>query len=116
MNINEEWELAINQAALAIGNAHFQKKGEAIIEAARDLLAAAHRIAGVDCKECCGGGEKAYPDTSTWLGSGGVQIVTRDVCDRCWGTGRSDTRGIDLRAIFDNIRIACKELEEKEKR
>lgn len=39
------------------------------------------------CPECGGAGAKTYPSTATWRGGCGGQAMTRDACDRCWGSG-----------------------------
>jgi len=49
------------------------------------------------CKTCNGIGTRVYASTSTWRGGIGGAAMTRDVCDSCWGTGRSDKQGINLR-------------------
>jgi RecJ-like exonuclease len=53
--------------------------------------------ARVVCKKCGGTGKYSYPDTATWLKGIGGQSITEDVCDKCWGTGRSDRTGLNLR-------------------
>jgi len=39
------------------------------------------------CTRCGGYGERAYPSTSTYRGGIGGQMITQDVCDKCWGSG-----------------------------
>lgn len=39
------------------------------------------------CKGCGGYGVRSYGDTSTWKGGYGGQMITSDVCDKCWGSG-----------------------------
>lgn len=58
-----------------------------------------HHRARIACPACGGEGERSYPDTSTWRGGVGGQAFTVGVCDRCWGTGRTDRRGADLRHL-----------------
>jgi len=43
---------------------------------------------GYECKACGGSGTRAYGSTSTWRGGAGGQMITSDVCDRCWGSGQ----------------------------
>jgi hypothetical protein len=42
------------------------------------------------CRSCSGAGIKVYGSTSTWRGGIGGQMMTSDVCDKCWGSGRED--------------------------
>lgn len=42
---------------------------------------------GETCSRCDGAGRKCYPDTSTWHGGAGGQMITYDVCNKCWGSG-----------------------------
>lgn len=49
------------------------------------------------CKKCSGIGRRAYSSTATWRGGIGGQAITEDVCDSCWGTGRIDRKGFDIR-------------------
>ncbi len=73
---------------------------EDVIEAARRLLAAAHVLTGVQCKNCSGYGYRVYGSTSTWRGGAGGQAITSDVCDQCWGSGRCDKSHGNLRRIL----------------
>lgn len=60
-------------------------------------------IAKVGCPECGGTGYKGYANTSTWRHSIGGNAITEDVCDVCWGTGRNDIKGIDLRKARNEL-------------
>ena len=51
------------------------------------------------CPRCKGTGVRLYPDTTTWRGGVGGQIVTRDVCDKCWGSGDRNVKWADLRKL-----------------
>ena len=51
------------------------------------------------CQECEGYGVRAYPSTATWHRGAGGQMITSDVCDRCWGSGDAVKRGVDLRKM-----------------
>jgi hypothetical protein len=73
--------------------------GEAGIYMATELRAVAHYLAGIGCRACGGAGERTYSDTSTWRGGVGGQQMTVGICDRCWGTGRTDRTGPNLRKI-----------------
>lgn len=68
------------------------------------LAGVARIFAGHGCTACGGQGSRAYGSTSSWRGGIGGQSITSDVCDRCWGTGRSDRTGPDLRAIERELR------------
>lgn len=68
-------------------------------EEAIRLLAVARTLNGVACERCGGAGQRAYGDTSTWRGGCGGQMIAVAVCDLCWGTGRSDRSGPNLRKI-----------------
>lgn len=52
------------------------------------------------CRGCGGHGRRSYGSTSTWHGGPGGQIVTSDVCDKCWGTGRRFKKGTDLKRFL----------------
>ena len=39
------------------------------------------------CPDCQGWGAKAYASTATWHGGIGGQMITTDVCNKCWGSG-----------------------------
>ncbi len=73
--------------------------GEMAIEAAERLLAIAHHIKGVACPRCGGLGQRTYPSTSLWSGGVGGMQMTNGPCDKCWGTGRTDKTGVDLRKL-----------------
>jgi len=60
-------------------------------------------VTGAPCTKCRGAGRCSYPDTSTYMGGLSAQSFTSDVCDRCWGTGSEEKRGVDLRALRTRI-------------
>lgn len=74
-----------------------------ITETLNTLVGEARAIAAawdnVACTSCGGFGERTYGSTSTWRGGIGGQSITVGVCDKCWGTGRSDKSGADLRQL-----------------
>lgn len=74
-------------------------KADMAIEQAERLLALARILKGVGCKGCGAFGHKMYSSTATWAGGIGGQSLTVGVCDTCWGTGRTDKTGPDLRRI-----------------
>jgi len=69
-----------------------------------ELLGVAHRLSGIACTPCHGCGVRTYTNTGTWRTKDREGMIvghafTKDVCDSCWGTGRTDVTGPDLRAI-----------------
>ena len=51
-----------------------------------------------DCCQTCGGcGSKTYGNTSTWRNGIGGQMMTRDICDRCWGSGNINHPWVNLK-------------------
>ncbi len=64
-----------------------------------DISALARLARGVGCPRCSGRGHYTYSSTSTWRGGIAGQAMTEGVCDACWGTGRTDTIGVDLRKV-----------------
>ena len=79
-----------------------------ILERADAIQAAARKLAGVACEKCYGEGRRLYNSTATWHGGAGGSTMTDGVCDRCWGTGRNDETGPDLRRIEHTARVAGK--------
>ena len=55
------------------------------------------------CKECDGSGVKTYGDTSTWMHSIGGQVATSGVCDKCWGSGKTNSPGPNLKHMHMNL-------------
>ena len=51
------------------------------------------------CPNCGGSGVKIYGDTSTWRKGIGGQMITADVCDKCWGSGNAKNPWINLREL-----------------
>jgi hypothetical protein len=58
---------------------------------AEDFLALALEWRNIDlddaCQTCGGAGICTYGDTSTWHHGIGGQMLTVDVCEKCWGSG-----------------------------
>lgn len=98
----ELWAEACEKAARALENCEGHpddlKFGYAMdeIDSLRALL---YHMEGIACTKCAGVGSRAYGDTSTWMGGVGGQQITSGICDKCWGTGRSDRTGPNLRRI-----------------
>lgn len=96
----EKWQRECELAERAPHDApHHELQGDYCIDAAERLLAVARSLKGVACKTCGGIGHRAYGNTATWSGGFGGQAITEGVCDSCWGTGRTDQTGANLRKI-----------------
>ena len=52
------------------------------------------------CTSCAGSGVRTYGDTSTWRGGYGGQMMTPDICDKCWGSGNANKPWTDLRKLL----------------
>ena len=70
-------------------------------------------IDGEPCAACDGSGVKVYSNTSTWRKSIGGNMMSADVCDRCWGAGRADEPWTNLRELFAKMdeRVAARAME-----
>ena len=51
------------------------------------------------CKRCSGSGIAAYGSASTWRGGISGQVITSDVCDKCWGSGNAEKPWVNLRRL-----------------
>lgn len=61
------------------------------------------------CPKCSGWGFRAYPNTTTWHGGIGGQVITNDVCDTCWGTGQKHRIGANLKeAYYEHKRLRAR--------
>ena len=56
------------------------------------------------CNGCDGIGKKVYANTSTYLKGIGGQAMTEDVCDECWGSGKSNAPFKNLRKLHEQAR------------
>ena len=85
---------------------------EDLVDASENLLSFAVMLTGHGCAKCQGRGRRAYGSTSTWRGGIGGQAVTADVCDACWGSGSTEQKGTDQRALRNQQRnmVAMREL------
>jgi len=95
----EAWKKLALKHLEYVQQAHPSAKGEAAVEAGLELTAMARCLSGVACKRCRGKGSQTYGSTATWMGGVGGQAFTEGVCDECWGTGRADRKGPNLKAI-----------------
>jgi len=95
----KEWVYACERIPWALEKIRPEEQGEVAIEEAKRLLQTARHLAGVACQKCAGRGRCGYASTATWHGGVGGQAITVAVCDKCWGTGRTDRTGLDLRIL-----------------
>jgi hypothetical protein len=81
-----------------------QASTEEAIRWSRWLVRVALKMKGVACPSCDIEGQRMYSNDSTWRR--GVGKIGRywDVCDRCWGTMRTDKPGTDLRKLLEEKR------------
>lgn len=56
------------------------------------------------CPRCQGGGVRWYSSTATWRGGMGGCAMTTDVCDECWGSGRTDRIWANIRKLEQQAR------------
>jgi DnaJ-class molecular chaperone len=47
---------------------------------------------GDECSRCNGFGTRLYETTGTWRSGSGGMTMTNDVCDKCWGSGRTSVK------------------------
>ncbi len=99
----DEWITDAVQAIDALRDVPECEAGDATIAISDGLRARALHIRGVACPDCDGYGQKAYASTATWWGGIGGRAITSAVCDKCWGTGRTDETGVDQRIIEAKI-------------
>lgn len=68
---------------------------------------------GIACRTCGGIGQRTYPSTTLWRSGLGGAVLRNGVCDGCWGSGRSDVRGVDLRALEQRLAAAERSLKDR---
>lgn len=101
----DRWSAGCNESIKIINEATPEMQGDTMVNVAHNLLAIAHRIQGVACLSCNGIGYRQYPSTALWReGVIAGRAFTIGVCDQCWGTGRTDEKGIDIKALEDEIK------------
>jgi len=109
---HEEWQRACERAAAAVRDCpDHERVGDLAIDEAECLLALARHLRGVACDRCAGAGSYTYGSTATWHGGIGGAALTVGMCDRCWGSGRKDRPGPNLRAIQASLRRATQKRE-----
>jgi len=100
----EIWSELCRRAEDAVASAAEHRQAETAFEWAQMMTQMANHIAGVACPRCNGIGSYSYASTSTWRGGMGGASITVDVCDVCWGTGRTDKKGPNRRKIEAHAR------------
>ena len=99
------WEDACEQAKrMVLDEESFERQGDAGLEAAEHLAIIARLLKGISCKRCGGSGSSAYASSSGSSGGAGGMTMTAGVCDLCWGTGRSDRKGVNLKWMRESER------------
>ena len=51
------------------------------------------------CPKCGGCGSTMYGNTATWGRGVGGDMMTYDICDKCWGSGSKSHPWINLRKL-----------------
>lgn len=102
----QDWLRCHEKIADMVKGAPKGYQAETAIEGAEELLACSRALAGVACPKCGGMGERMYGSTSTWHGGIGGMSMTNGTCDVCWGTGRTDKKGPNLRDITRRLQEA----------
>jgi hypothetical protein len=103
----EEWKQACDRAKNCLIGIDPNLRVIIALQELRRMRSQVFSMAGVICSSCGGEGMKTYSSTATWKGGIGGQSITEDVCDKCWGTGRSDVQGINLKEIYNKLNV-CK--------
>jgi hypothetical protein len=96
--VEEEREIAATEMAKAI---RAQRSTEKEFKDLKMNMRNPYYLFQVDdpCPKCGGLGRRAYPSTTGWRGGAGGSMITRDVCDVCWGSGDKNKKGTDLRRV-----------------
>ena len=97
-HLREEWRRSCRVAETMADDQCFADL-DTLEDAAMRIVAFARYAHGVACESCSGHGRRSYADTTGWRGGIGGQAITAGVCDRCWGSGRSDRMGVDVRRM-----------------
>jgi len=100
----EDLEEAFLSAAVRVSQSNYP--GLVAEEEGRRLQGVGREAQGYACGRCHGEGSRTYGSTSTWRGGMGGASISRDICDLCWGTGRSDKTGYNLRKYEETFSIA----------
>lgn len=99
---SEESELTALLAENSRLKEHVQKLQDRRDRAYDDMLLwrGIDRVCGdAPCKMCGGAGVRAYGNTTTWRGGIGGQMITSDICDKCWGSGNAERPWLNLRRL-----------------
>jgi len=99
------WEDACDQAKrMVLDESDFERQGDACLEAAEHLAIVARLLKGIACKRCGGAGIAAHGSSAGSSGGAGGMTMTSGACDLCWGTGRSDKKGINMKWMRESER------------
>ena len=83
---------------------------EATLEMAENITAMVKNLGEIQCSTCQGFGTRAYFNTSMYMGGIGGQTITTGTCNKCWGTGRKDRTGVNLKQLITKARSNTGEL------
>jgi len=109
-DFRDQWHDMCILAAERIGSGENEHRlQESALSILEDMRGAVHKLMGVACTHCGGTGVRVYPSTATWHGGMGGASMTPGVCDKCWGSGRTDVSGPNLRKVESALRTAEKE-------
>lgn len=109
-HLREEWRRSCAVAETMADDPCFADL-DTLEDAALRLVAVARYAHGVACEGCSGHGRRCYANTTGWRGGIGGQMITASVCDRCWGSGRSDRKGVDVRRMESEFAALRMEVE-----
>lgn len=112
--LREHWERILKQADEEFQNLEEAQTPDFLLHKVDTLRALALVRCGISCSSCHGYGTRTYGSTSTWGSGCGGQAMTEGVCDTCWGTGRTDKIGTDLRKLkaLTKDGNSCKDIKE----
>jgi hypothetical protein len=99
----EEWKQACERAKNCVIGINPELRVMSALQELRRMRSQVFAMAGIICSSCGGEGMETYSSTATWKKGIGGQSITEDVCDKCWGTGRSDVQGINLKEIYNKL-------------
>lgn len=105
----DEFRLRALRLIESLDSAHEGFVGEESEYVGEEILALARALRGNACNTCGGRGSRAYGSTATWRGGVGGQSITSGICDKCWGTGRNDRTGVNLKKFSGMMRKVQKD-------
>lgn len=97
-----KWQAACAMLRAVVASVPAEHQVVASLWVTRELRALVHQWVGIACTHCGGSGSRDYATMATWLCKSVPlgQGITRSLCDECWGTGRSDIQGHNLRDLL----------------